>query len=222
MAKYRKKPVVIDAIQVPLTLATDTHNEFFEAIRALGANRQKGSAVLIHPDHLKIITLEGTMRADPGDWIIRGVKGELYPVKPDIFESLHELDSIAPAAGGEPDLRAMQRINEARYERWMAGTPGWTMLESAAELAGEVGELANYVKKLRRSELGVPGNKEADNVLRVKATGEVGDVLITLMMVASKVRIDVHDAVVWAFNRKSAEMGFPERFASPPFEAASE
>ncbi|HLE04564.1 MAG TPA: hypothetical protein VI729_08150 [Anaerolineales bacterium] len=37
-----------------------------------------------------IPTLEGTMRCDPGDWIIRGVKGEVYPCKPDIFEATYE------------------------------------------------------------------------------------------------------------------------------------
>jgi hypothetical protein len=37
-----------------------------------------------------ITTLEGVMRADPGDWIIRGVKGEFYPCKPDIFEATYE------------------------------------------------------------------------------------------------------------------------------------
>jgi hypothetical protein len=39
---------------------------------------------------VQIQTLEGTMRADEGDWIIRGVKGELYPCKPDIFEATYE------------------------------------------------------------------------------------------------------------------------------------
>lgn len=37
-----------------------------------------------------IETLEGTMHASPGDWIIRGVKGEIYPCKPDIFETTYE------------------------------------------------------------------------------------------------------------------------------------
>ena len=40
---------------------------------------------------LEISTLEGTMKANPGDWIITGVKGEKYPCKPDIFEASYEL-----------------------------------------------------------------------------------------------------------------------------------
>jgi uncharacterized protein (UPF0303 family) len=59
MAKYRKKPVIIDAYQAD--------------------------------EELFIETLEGTMRANPGDWIIKGVKGEMYPCKPDIFEQTYEL-----------------------------------------------------------------------------------------------------------------------------------
>lgn len=39
---------------------------------------------------VEIVTLEGTMRADPGDWIITGVKGERYPCKPDIFAATYE------------------------------------------------------------------------------------------------------------------------------------
>jgi hypothetical protein len=42
------------------------------------------------PPHLMVQTLEGDMRADPGDWIIRGVAGELYPCKPDIFDATYE------------------------------------------------------------------------------------------------------------------------------------
>ena len=51
-------------------------------------------SILINPaegDHLLIETLEGKMRADVGDWIIKGVKGEFYPCKPDIFEATYEL-----------------------------------------------------------------------------------------------------------------------------------
>lgn len=111
-------------------------------------------------------------------------------------------------------IRAMQTINAARSVRWMAGSPGWTTLEIAGELAGEVGELANVCKKLRRSEMGVPGNKLTDAELRERARGEIADVLIVLMLTASKLGIDLHDAVVETFNRKSEQMGFPERLAA--------
>lgn len=108
-------------------------------------------------------------------------------------------------------IRATQAINAARSARWMAGSPGWTTLEIAGELAGEVGELANICKKLRRSEMGVPGNKVSDEELREQARGEIADVFIVLMLTASKLGVDLEDAVRETFNRKSEQMGFPER-----------
>jgi len=77
--KFRKKPVVIEAIQY------DGSRENLAAILKLG-----NSSIMLYPDHLVIKTLEGNHRADKGDWIIRGIKGELYPCKPDIFEQTYE------------------------------------------------------------------------------------------------------------------------------------
>lgn len=73
--KFRKKPVVIDAIQY------DGTNESFAAC---GLLRHPGAA------RPYIDTLEGRMFADPGDWIITGVRGERYPCKPDIFSETYE------------------------------------------------------------------------------------------------------------------------------------
>jgi hypothetical protein len=47
---------------------------------------------------LAVYTLEGVMKASVGDWIIRGVKGELYPCKPDIFEATYEPAAVSSAA----------------------------------------------------------------------------------------------------------------------------
>lgn len=77
--KFRKKPVVIDAVRW-------TGSNGQEIADALGFPYIEGkgdSPFLIH-------TLEGTMRAEVGDWIIKGVKGEVYPCKPDIFEATYE------------------------------------------------------------------------------------------------------------------------------------
>jgi NTP pyrophosphatase (non-canonical NTP hydrolase)/uncharacterized coiled-coil DUF342 family protein len=116
-----------------------------------------------------------------------------------------------PNTGTALSVREMQAINARRSARWMAGSPGWTTLEIAGELAGEVGELANVCKKLRRSEMGVPGNKVSDEVLFQQARGEMADVMIVLMLTASKLGIDLQDAVCATFNAKSEQMGFPER-----------
>ena len=52
------------------------------------------------PECIRIRTLEGTMRALPGDWIIRGVNGEFYPCKPDIFTKTYTPDQYQESAGG--------------------------------------------------------------------------------------------------------------------------
>lgn len=128
---------------------------------------------------------------------------------------MNENKSSTPATLASPSeaptIRSIQAINQARSDRWMAGSPGWTILEVAGELCGEAGELTNICKKLRRLEMGVPGNKLSDVGLREQARGECGDVMVVLMLVASKLGIDLEDAVREAFNRKSIEMGFPER-----------
>ncbi|MCA0422077.1 MAG: hypothetical protein LCH61_01925 [Proteobacteria bacterium] len=112
MPFYRKKPVVIEARQFLKPPIERNHEEIFSLrgdpaylsacdaeikaaeeiqlwLQAGGAkfectNDAMGACILIN-------TPEGQMRADPGDWIIRGVKGEFYPCKPDIFNATYEV-----------------------------------------------------------------------------------------------------------------------------------
>jgi len=81
--KFRKKPVIIDALQF-----TGAEDDWFRIGEFCGQcaqiAKEYGKSILL------ISTLEGTMKADEGDWIIRGVKGEFYPCKPDIFEATYE------------------------------------------------------------------------------------------------------------------------------------
>ena len=81
MAKYRKKPVVIEAVQIT-SLTFDAPHPNPEHIVGVEYDPVLRCAW--------IKTLEGTMRAEEGDWIIRGVKCELYPCKPDIFTATYE------------------------------------------------------------------------------------------------------------------------------------
>jgi len=79
MAKFRKKPIVIEAIQIK-----DSKEGIAEILRFCPGAQ-------LYPDStIGIKTLEGNMRANIGDWIIRGIKGEFYPCKPDIFEQTYE------------------------------------------------------------------------------------------------------------------------------------
>ena len=106
--KFRKKPVVIEAVQ----LKWDTWNEMceFTGVGKLVDGKPQGCFVdedgVVLPEGkgsdrigLLIPTLEGLMVARENDWVIRGVKGEFYPCKPDIFEQTYEV------ARGEHVLR---------------------------------------------------------------------------------------------------------------------
>lgn len=78
--RYRKKPVVIEAVQ------WDGQN--YPEIKAfVGESLDEAWSV---GGYCFINTLEGRMNCAPGDWVIRGVKGEFYPCKPDIFEETYE------------------------------------------------------------------------------------------------------------------------------------
>lgn len=78
--KFRKKPVVIDAVQWDGTNVSEIR-EFFGGFSDWG----------LHADHLVIETLEGDHTANPKDFIIKGIKGEFYPCKPDIFAETYEV-----------------------------------------------------------------------------------------------------------------------------------
>jgi hypothetical protein len=89
MTKYRKKPVEIEAKQVPPAPRSEPVPDDLQAVASwcgghVMSNTSSGEYCI------DIATLEGTMRALPTDWIIRGVKGEFYPCKPDIFEQTYE------------------------------------------------------------------------------------------------------------------------------------
>lgn len=85
--KFRKKPVVIDAIQW-------SGRNPVEIEKFFGADTDKLLFADVH--RATIVTLEGYIHANPGDWIIKGVKGEFYPCKPDIFEATYEAVNPQP------------------------------------------------------------------------------------------------------------------------------
>lgn len=84
MAKYRKKPIVIEAWVFDGLL--DSSKTLPQEIKDAG-----NSIRLAQDGTLRIATLEGDMFANVGDFIIKGIKGEIYPCKPDIFEATYEL-----------------------------------------------------------------------------------------------------------------------------------
>lgn len=86
--KYRKKPVVIDAVCFELAAASKGlfNFEYGDKCETFAIFRDDLNTL----PFLLITTLEGSMRANPGDYIIRGVKGEFSPCKPDIFAASYE------------------------------------------------------------------------------------------------------------------------------------
>jgi hypothetical protein len=102
--KFRKKPVVIDAVPIA-ELLRDAASDWKGLPSWVRDEYDRGN-VIFGNAHVLINTLEGTHRGEKDDMLIRGVKGELYPCKPDIFaliyESANEEPTVAtPHAGGK-------------------------------------------------------------------------------------------------------------------------
>lgn len=116
--KARKRPVVVEVWQWNFSPNQEQPPKWIEA--ALMAWPRTGG-IAFWPDgtietpspHLEIATMEGNHYAMPGDWIIRGVEGELYPCKPDIFEKTYDLEG--PKTVSEARA-ALYRLLEDDYE----------------------------------------------------------------------------------------------------------
>lgn len=124
-ALYRKKPVVIEAVQV------DSHDYdgMCEIAAWCGGRADETDGHVIAID-----TLEGTMFADPGDWIIRGTEGEFYPCKPAAFAGTFDPDEEADpveavAAPGYPmvDYHRELALRMAIRSRGGGSTPAETL-----------------------------------------------------------------------------------------------
>ena len=91
--KYIKKPVQIEAIQ----LKEDNIIEVFDFLDGANYKQTKSSEeledfsqMILKQGYIEIETLEGIMKANFGDYIIKGIKGEFYPCKPDIFQATYK------------------------------------------------------------------------------------------------------------------------------------
>ena len=85
MPKFKKKPVVVEA----QLLTIDT----VEQVAEWCGGNIKGTKLSVEKQHIVIGTLEGEMVAEMGTWVIKGIQGEFYPCKADIFEKTYELVS---------------------------------------------------------------------------------------------------------------------------------
>lgn len=108
MRTFKKRPVLVQAVQFDGSNAAEVASKFPGG----------GVAVGTYPGHeggLMVCTDEGTMAASPGDWIIRGIKGEVYPCKPDVFEASYEEVHDA-------QMRSPQEADEALRQHALRGT----------------------------------------------------------------------------------------------------
>lgn len=115
------------------------------------------------------------------------------------------------------NIAHIQLVNQQRANRWHGGDMNnWSGLEWAGAMCGEAGEAANVAKKMRRVELALHGNAKSDHPLKYddltrELAGECADVFLYLCLLASRYGIDLERAVIEKFNKKSEQMGFPER-----------
>ena len=83
MPKFRKKPIVIEARQYDGSYESGVAISLWMAGGSATRHERVGDKIIVE-------TYEGPLTASPGDWIIKGVQGEFYPFKPDIFEATYE------------------------------------------------------------------------------------------------------------------------------------
>jgi hypothetical protein len=89
--KYRKKPVVIEAFRMGIDARPDWFQDKVSSNDIITySNEPDQGPFNFRKTYCDIKTLEGTMRGEYGDYIIKGVQGEIYPCKPDIFEATYE------------------------------------------------------------------------------------------------------------------------------------
>lgn len=149
MAKYRKKPVEIEAFQYDGDF-TNKDGCYYVPAWAVHANVE--GTLYFEDGELYVKTLEGIHHASVGDYIIRGVKGELYPCKPDIFEMTYgAVETIAVEERKECDSENNKKLNKISIkcdgEEIVINTE-FTLEESAKSIYyhKEIGSSLIYIK----------------------------------------------------------------------------
>ena len=122
MAKYKKKPVVIEAFKYDGDLVNN-NGEFYIPKWAIEAYKNKDMYFdafdsLSPPTELFIKTLEGIHHVSVGDYIIRGIKGEIYPCKPDIFKETYEKLSEVTTFGFGEAIKYLKRGLRVARKGW--------------------------------------------------------------------------------------------------------
>ena len=135
MKNYVKKPVVVQAVEY-----NGANKEEIEAF--IGKKLDIIYTELKEPLELKIPTLEGDMKASKGDYIIKGIKGEFYPCKPDIFKSTYNVveDNNGILSEGEKRVRTNFNVSAAKT----VDTTKQLMAEAINLLTTDQNSVASY------------------------------------------------------------------------------
>lgn len=124
------------------------------------------------------------------------------------FEEIEVTLSKTRNAAGT--LEALRVANAVRQENWPGAAAASDPLFRAVEFGGEAGELLDAVKKLTRAVRGIAGNKgQSVEYLRQAVMEEMGDVIISLDMLATDLGIPLADCVPMKFNKTSRKVGVP-------------
>jgi hypothetical protein len=209
---WRKKPVVIEAVRLPLA----GEDVPYRTTLWLMENLPEGWSGT-RDEGIDIPTLEGLMHANPGDWIIKGVKGEFYPCKPDIFAATYEpaasspAPEIAPLIGAETlterDRRTIAAIDAELIARAQQGEEHpmrraacWAMHHAFVDgglttpsglcglvlLTGQCGQPAGaYIHQPCRDTATVPAGDEG-TLARLMALPSFGELEHSLRLTADK------------------------------------
>ena len=135
MQKFVKKPVVVEAYQFDGNIRSIDNFPISE-VGKFKVSSENGQYYLIIP------TLEGDMKAVAGDWIIKGVKGEYYPCKPDIFERIYNAvkDNNGILSEGEKRVRTNFNVSAAKS----VDTAKQLMAEAINLLSRDQNDIASY------------------------------------------------------------------------------
>ena len=135
MQKFVKKPVVIEAYQFDGNIRS-LDNFPISEVGKFKVSSENGQYYLIIP------TLEGDMKAVAGDWIIKGVKGEYYPCKPDVFKSTYNVveDNNGILSEGEKRVRTNFNVSAAKT----VDTAKQLMAEAINLLSRDQNDIASY------------------------------------------------------------------------------
>lgn len=172
----------------------------------------------------KVAALPAGSDAPPHRWNLYPHDSNALPECPTCAEERgkHPVDAPAGPAGEPSDRESATFKSFGRANRTRCESPhgfnhrlsSWSASDWITATTGELGEMANIVKKLNRVRDGIPGNDRSTEELKAAFADELADVFIYLDLLAQSQGVDLESAVISKFNRTSKKIGYPVEFAA--------